>query len=137
MLVDSPPMQPIAKSGVVSPLSANHSTPSPRPSKQWKRLPTPSAGQKRLSTPTAGQTSLPTQFNRQRSKAHVHWHYLLWIIFLLSVISHGPSTSASIPSRYQTFFYANQETRGFNSQAPRFQTHLSIVSLGGKLTMKS
>jgi len=34
----------------------------------------------------------------------------------------SPSTSASIPSRYQTFFYATTEKKGFNSRATRFTT---------------
>ena len=43
---------------------------------------------------------------------------------------HTPSTSASIPSRYQTFFHASTESRGFNSQATRFQEHLNVVGRG-------
>ena len=39
----------------------------------------------------------------------------------------GPSTNASIPSRYQAFFYTSSEARGFNTQAARFQAHLNVV----------
>ena len=38
-----------------------------------------------------------------------------------------PSTNASIPSRYQAFFYTSSEARGFNAQATRFQNQLNVV----------
>ena len=41
--------------------------------------------------------------------------------------SSEPSTNASIPSRYQAFFYASSEAKGFNSQASRFQEQLNVV----------
>lgn len=38
-----------------------------------------------------------------------------------------PSTSSSIPSRYKTFFFANTERKGFNSQTARFSAEQNIV----------
>ena len=38
-----------------------------------------------------------------------------------------PSTTASIPSRYQVSYHQCSETRGFNSQSVRFQHHLNTV----------
>ena len=41
---------------------------------------------------------------------------------------HAPSTTASIPSKYQTFFAPITEKKGFRSQAPRFADQLDVVS---------
>lgn len=41
--------------------------------------------------------------------------------------SSNPSTSSSIPSKYQTFFKSTTEKKGFHQQAPRFEDHLFNV----------
>jgi len=55
---------------------------------------------------------------------------LMWYHPPPPALSHqqSPSTSASIPSRYQTFFYATTEKKGFNSRATRFTTPTNVVS---------
>ena len=42
--------------------------------------------------------------------------------------SSQPSTSSSIPSKYQTFFKSATENKGFHRQAPRFEDYLYTVS---------
>ena len=41
--------------------------------------------------------------------------------------SSNPSTSSSIPSKYQTFFKSTTEKKGFHQQTPRFEDHLYSV----------
>eukprot|EP00731_Ephydatia_muelleri_P031534 Em0023g41a len=44
---------------------------------------------------------------------------------------HVPSTTASIPSKYQTFFAPITEKKGFRSQAPRFADQLDVDDCPG------
>lgn len=82
--------------------------------------------------------------SRNRTPYHPQWvrpmrrsksltqQYMIWLAKLhafCTARSHVPSTSASIPSRYQTFFYSSGENKGFNSQATRFADHLETVSI--------
>lgn len=60
-----------------------------------------------------------------------------WIRPMKRTSQHVPSTTASIPSRYQTFFYSNSESKGFNSQATRFPDHLGINENPGPGTYKT